>query len=204
MRDGMRIDISEVSMKVPYPVFIPLGLPQGLRIEPSKGVVIGGAITRASERVVIDPLSYALWLTMQLGLSEKQLKERFKTQLGATDFDVSMKTLIDKKLVHRLSSYTELEFFRIVRVIPKATGVGSMDKEHALRYIVKPNFGDKEIVMNPLDYAIWTMWDGKATLLHTWKEGAKLFNLKLPDVIPRQIGTLMLLLGQGLLNVDFA
>ena len=103
MRDGMRIDISEVTMKVPYPVFIPLGLPQGLRIEPTKGVVIGGAITRGGERVVIDPLSYALWLTMQLGLSEKQLKERFKTQLGATNFDVSMKTLVDKKLVHRLS-----------------------------------------------------------------------------------------------------
>jgi hypothetical protein len=200
----MRIDISEVTMKVPYPVFIPLGLPQGLRIEPTKGAVIGGVITRTGERVVIDPLSYALWLTMQLGLSEEQLKARFKTQLGATDFDMSMKTLVENKLVHRLASYTDLEFFRTVRVIPKATGVGSMDKEHALRYIVKPNFGDKEVVMNPLDYAIWTMWDGKASLMQTWREGAKLFNLKLPDVIPRQVGTLMLLLGQGLLNVDYA
>ena len=190
-------------MKVPYPVFIPLGLSQGLRIEPTKGVVIGGVITRGGERVVIDPISYALWLTMQLGLSEKQLKERFKTQLGATDYDVSMKTLTEKKLVHRLASYTELEFFKSVRVIPKATGVGSVDKEHALRYIVKPNFGDKEIVMNPLDYAVWTMWDGKASLMHSWRESAKLFQLKLPDVIPRQIGTLMLLLGQGLLNLDF-
>jgi hypothetical protein len=200
----MRIDISEVTMKVPYPVFIPLGLPQGLRIEHTKGAVIGGVVTRAGERVVIDPLSYALWLTMQLGLSEKQVKDRFRAQLGATDFDVSMKTLAAKKLVHRLSSYTDLEFFRTVRIIPKATGVGSMDKEHALRYIVKPNFGDKEVVMNPLDYAIWTMWDGKANLMHTWREGAKLFGLKLPDVIPRQVGILLLLLGQGLLNVDYA
>jgi hypothetical protein len=39
--------------------------------------------------------------------------------------------------------------------------------------------------------------------MHSWREVAKLFNLKLPEVIPRQIGTLMLLLGQGLLNVDY-
>jgi hypothetical protein len=199
----MRIDISEVMMKVPYPVFIPLGLSQGLRIEPTKGVVIGGVVTCGGERVVIDPLSYSLWLTMQLGLSEKQMKDRFKTQLGATEFNAAMKTLVDKKLVHRLTSYTELEFFKTLRVVPKATGVGSVDKEHALRYIVKPNFGDKEIVMNALDYAIWTMWDGKVGLMHSWREVAKLFNLKLPEVIPRQIGTLMLLLGQGLLNVDY-
>jgi hypothetical protein len=199
----MRIDISEVSLKVPYPVFIPLGLSQGLRIDPTKGLVIGGVVTRKGERVVIDPLSYSLWLTMQLGLSEKQLRERFRTQLGATDYNVSMKTLVDKKLVYRLASYTDLEFFKTVRVIPKATGVGSLDREHALRYVVKPNFGDKEVIMNPLDYAVWTMWDGKTSLMHSWKESATFFKLKLPDVIPRQIGTLLLLLGQGLLNLDY-
>ncbi|MDG6926065.1 MAG: hypothetical protein JRN09_05885 [Nitrososphaerota archaeon] len=199
----MRIDISEVSMKVPYPVFIPLGLPQGIRVEPSKGQVTGGVVTRGGERIVVDPLSYSLWLTMQLGLSEKQLVERFKAQLGTTDYNVSLTTLTDKGLVHKLSSFTETDFFSKVRVIPKATGVGSVDKEHALRYIVKPNFGDKEVVMNPLDYAIWTMWDGKASLMHTWREGARHFQLKLPDVIPRQVGTLLLLLGQGLLNLDY-
>jgi len=140
---------------------------------------------------------------MQLGLSEKQLRERFRTQLGATDYNVSMKTLVDKKLVYRLASYTDLEFFKTVRVIPKATGVGSLDREHALRYVVKPNFGDKEVIMNPLDYAVWTMWDGKTSLMHSWKESATFFKLKLPDVIPRQIGTLLLLLGQGLLNLDY-
>ena len=199
----MRIDISEVTLKVPYPVFIPLGLAQGLRIEPSKGQTIGGVVTSAGQRVVLDPISYSLWLTMQLGLSEKELKDRFKTQLGATEFNASMKVLEQKKLIHRLVSYTDLEFFKSVRVIPKATGVGSVDKEHALRYIVKPNFGDKEVVLNPLDYAVWTMWDGKADLMHTWREAARMFELNLPDVVPRGIGTLMSLLGQGLLNLDY-
>jgi hypothetical protein len=199
----MRIDISEVSMKVPYPVFIPLGLPQGIRVEPTKGQIIGGVVTCGGERVVVDPLSYSLWLTMMLGLSEKQLKERFKSQLGTADYGVSLKTLTEKKLIHKLSSFTETEFFSRVRVVPKATGVGSVDAEHALRYIVRPNFGDKEVVMNPLDYAVWTMWDGKASLMHSWRESAKHFQLTLPDVIPRQVGTLLLLLGQGLLNLDY-
>lgn len=198
----MRIDVSEMTAKVPYPVFIPLGLPQGLRIDSTKGTVVGGVITRNTQRVVIDPLSYSLWLILQLGLSEQRMKDRFKEQLGTTDYDASMRTLLEKKLVHRLESYTELEFFGSVRVVPKATGVGSMDKEHALRYLVKPNFGDKEIVMNPLDYEIWTTWDGRTTLLHSWREAAKLFSLKLPDIIPRQVAILMLLLGQGLLNLD--
>lgn len=199
----MRIDISEVTMKVPYPVFIPLGLPQGLRIDPNSGKVLGGVVTCRGERVVLDPVSYALWLTLQLGLSEKQLKERFKTQLGDSEFGASLRTLEEKKLVHKLGSYSEIQFFQSIRVIPKATGVGSVDKEHALRYIVRPNFGDKEVVLNPLDYAIWTMWDGKAGLMHSWREATKLFNLKLPDVIPRQIGILLLMLGQGILNVDY-
>ena len=115
---------------------------------------------------------------MQLGLSEKQLKE-VQAHCGATIFDVSMKTLVNKKLVRRLSTYTDLEFFRVVRVIPKATGVGSVDKEHALRLIVKPNFG----VMNPLDYAIWTMWDGKATLMAPRREGPSSFRSQSCNIV---------------------
>jgi len=199
----MRIDVSEITMKVPYPVYIPLGLPQGLRLQPPKGEIIGGVITSGGERVVLDPLSYSLWLIMQIGLSEKQLEGRFKEQLGAENYRASVRTLTEKKLAHRLGSYSDLEFFKQVRVIPKATGVGSIDKEHPLRYIVKPNFGDKEVVMNPLDYQVWTMWDGKANLMHTWRESAKYFSLKLPEIIPRQIGIILLLLGQGLVNVDY-
>lgn len=199
----MRIDVSEITMKVPYPVYIPLGLPQGLRLEPSNGQVIGGVITSGGQRVVLDPLSYSLWLIMQIGLSEKQLEGRFREQMGAQNFAASLKTLTEKRLAHHLGSYSDLEFFRQVRIIPKATGVGSVDKEHPLRYIVKPNFGDKEVVMNPLDYQVWTMWDGKASLMHTWRESAKYFDLKLPDIIPRQIGVVLLLLGQGLVNVDY-
>ena len=202
--DGMRIDISEVTMKVPYPVFIPLGLSQGLRFEPDKGALTGGVVTSRGERFVLDPITYSLWLMMQLGLSERQMQDRFKTELGDVDFAASLRTLTEKKLVHRLSSYSDLEFFRAVRVIPKASGAGSVDPEHALRYVVKPNFGDKEVVLNPLDYAVWTLWDGKVSLLHSWREASNIFNLKLPDVIPRQMGVLMVLLGQGLLNVDHA
>lgn len=200
----MRIDISEVTMKVPYPVLIPLGLSQGLRIEPKKGELLGGVITCKGERFVLDPLSYSLWLIMQLGLSEKQLKQRFRQQIGEAGFDASLKTLTERGLVHKLTSYSDLPFFGKVRVIPKATGAGSMDAQHALRYLVKPNFGDKELVLNSLDYAVWTMWDGKASLLHSWREAAKQFSLKLPDIVPRQVGTLMLLLGQGLVNIDYA
>ncbi len=200
----MRIDISEVTVKVPYPVLIPLGLPQGIRIEPKNGGVIGGVVTCKGERFVLDPLSYSLWLIMQLGLSEKQLKQRFREQVGHAGFDASLKTLTEKGLVHKLSSYSDLAFFGKVRVIPKATGAGSMDAQNALRYLVKPNFGEKELVLNSLDYSVWTTWDGKVSLLHSWREAAKQFSLKLPDIVPRQVGTLLLLLGQGLLNIDYA
>lgn len=200
----MRIDLSELALRVPYPVFIPIGLPQGLRIDPEKGVVAAGVVTCGGKRVVVDPLSYTLWLTMQLGLSEKQLKNRFRTQLGALDFDVSLKTLEGRRLVHRLASYTDLEFFKRVRAVPKAMGVGSLDKEHPLRYVVKPNFGDKEVILNPLDFSIWTMWDGKNTLMGSWKEASELFKVKLPEIIPRQVGLVIVLLGQGLLSVDYA
>lgn len=199
----MRIDISETAMRVPYPVFIPLGLSQGLRFEPSKGQIAGGVITRKGQRVVVDPLSYSTWLMMQLGLSEKELKTRFKEQLGAEGYDASVRTLTEKNLVHRLESYTELDFFRSIRVVPKATGVGSLDKDHPLRYVVRPNFGDKEVVMNPLDYQVWTMWDGKIGLMESWKEATRYFDVKLPEVIPRQVGILMLLMGQGMISIDY-
>jgi hypothetical protein len=54
--------------------------------------------------------------------------------------------------------------------------------------------------------AIWTrlLWDGKVSLIQSWRDGAKQFNLKLPDVIPGQVGILVLLLGQGMLNIDYA
>jgi hypothetical protein len=190
-------------MDVPFPTYFAVGLPQGIRVEPKEGSVIGGVITRGGERVNIDPVSYALWLLLQLTFSEKQLQEKFKAQMGVDGFDKAMATLVSKRLVQRLGSKKDLKVFSTIRVIPKATGVGNGDKMQPLRYSVRPNFGDKEVVMNPFDYTVWTMWDGKLTVMRSWRAAAKIYNLRLSSVLQRQVGILFLLMSQGLLNLDF-
>lgn len=199
----VKLDLSEVGMDIPFPVYFAIGLPQGLRIDPEKGNVMGGTITCAGQRVSIDPTSYTLWLLLQLTFSEKQLQEKFRAQMGDAQYEQAMRTLTEKKLVGRLGSKKDLKLFESLRVIPKATGIGNEDKEKPLRYTVRPNFGDKEVILNPFDYAVWMAWDGKMSVMESWKETAKLFKIALPSILPREVGILFVLMSQGLLNLDF-